>query len=186
MDIGGIPVYRNYPEGSSIEEANLTWEREWSSGFMSLGLFALHQIDNGLIRLNDVDREKDQSGGQRGLDVLFNQLLGKSFGLFAAYNYRDIKDDALPQADREDHLLLRVGQGRCRGENQPPRSGAARNSRGGSDRADRTPARGRLRRGARDDRTVTRPRRSVNAHPHRNLARLPAVFLRGNSAFTGG
>jgi tetratricopeptide (TPR) repeat protein len=105
MDIAGIPVFRNSLEGSAIEEATVALEREWSSGFTSLSLFTLDQIDDGLVRGSNGNTEKNQIGRQKGIDLSFNQLLRKNLGFSAAYNYRDIKDDALPQVDREDHIL---------------------------------------------------------------------------------
>lgn len=107
MDIGGIPVLRNNFQGSVIREGNLAWEREWRSGFLSLGGFYLekeyaHQVVNAAA----ATVEQWDRGRMKGAEIALNQLLRQGVGLAASYRYQDVQDDSLPETNREDHLVV--------------------------------------------------------------------------------
>jgi outer membrane receptor protein involved in Fe transport len=107
MDIGGIPVLRNNFQGSVIKEGNLTWEREWRSGFLSLGGFYLEkEYMHHLVNAAAETVEQRDRGRMRGVAVALNQLLWQGVGLAASYRYQDVQDDSLPEANREDHLVV--------------------------------------------------------------------------------
>ncbi|MFH1009300.1 MAG: tetratricopeptide repeat protein, partial [Candidatus Latescibacterota bacterium] len=107
MDIGGIPVLRNNFQGSVIREGNLTWEREWRSGFLSLGGFYLEKdYTHQLVNAAAATVEQRDRGRMRGVAVALNQLLWQGVGLAASYRYQDVQDESLPEADREDHLVV--------------------------------------------------------------------------------
>lgn len=106
MDIGGVPVLRNSFQGSAIREEDVVWEREWQSGFLSVGGFYLekeyeHQVVDAAAA---IVVEKDH-GRMKGGEVILNQLLWQGVGLAAGYRYQDVRDESMPAADREDHQV---------------------------------------------------------------------------------
>jgi tetratricopeptide (TPR) repeat protein len=107
MDIGGIPVLRNNFQGSVIREGNLTWEREWRSGFLSLGGFYLEkEYTHQLVDATAATVEQQDHGRMKGAAIALNQLLWQGVGLAASYRYQNVQDDSLPEANREDHLVV--------------------------------------------------------------------------------
>ena len=104
MDVAGVPVFRNFREGSRVDEVDMVWEREWARGYLAANLFYLEKkfehLDNQPFLEADYGRLK-------GLELALNQLIGSGFGLALKYRYQDVVDEAnLPnlRGDREDHL----------------------------------------------------------------------------------
>jgi len=107
MDIGGIPLLRNNFQGSVIREGNLAWEREWRSGFLSLGGFYLEKdYTHQLITAAAATVEQRDRGRMKGVAAALNQILWRGVGLAASYRYQDVQDDSLPEANREDHTFI--------------------------------------------------------------------------------
>ncbi|MCK9364543.1 MAG: tetratricopeptide repeat protein [Syntrophales bacterium] len=106
MDIGGITVLRNNFQGAAIREGDLTWEREWRSGFLSIGGFYLEkEYAHQLIDASTAIVEQRERGRMKGAEVVINQLLWHGVGLAASYRYQDLQDESLPEANREDHRV---------------------------------------------------------------------------------
>ncbi|MCX5835588.1 MAG: hypothetical protein NTX62_01175, partial [Deltaproteobacteria bacterium] len=107
MDIGGVPVLRNNSQGAVMQEYDLSWEREWKSGFLSFGGFYLEKVyTHKIIDAASVTVEQNDRGRMRGVELTLNQLLWRGMGLAASYRYQDVDDDNLPEANREDHLIV--------------------------------------------------------------------------------
>ncbi len=107
MDIGGIPVLRNNFQGSIIREGNLTWEKEWRSGFLSLGGFYLEkEYTHQLINAEAATVEQQDHGRMKGMEIVLNQLLWQGVGLAASYSYRNVQDDSFSEANREDNIFI--------------------------------------------------------------------------------
>lgn len=106
MDIGGIPVLRNNLQGSLIREGNFTWEREWRSGFLSIGGFYMEkEYTHQLINAANATVKQEDNGRMKGIEVILNQLLRQGIGLAAGYNYKKVQDESLPEADRADNIV---------------------------------------------------------------------------------
>ncbi len=106
MDIGGIPVMRNNFQGASIREGDIAWEREWRSGFLSVGGFYLEkEYTHQLIDAAAAVVEQRDSGRMQGAEVVLNQLLRQGLGLAASYRYQRLQDESLSEANREDHRV---------------------------------------------------------------------------------
>jgi len=104
MDVGGVSVYRNAFEGSLVDEADFVWERAWSGGYLSTGLFYLERQYHHAVVNGNVESMLTDTGRQKGFEVLLNQLIGHGFGLAARYRFQDVGEGSNPAYDREDHL----------------------------------------------------------------------------------
>ena len=107
-DIAGVPIYRNASWGSETKETDFVWEREWTTGFLSTNLFYLEKKYAYSLIQGPAESTVRQNGYMRGFETILNQLIWRGIGLNAGYRYRNVDDESLPQADREDHLF-RVG-----------------------------------------------------------------------------
>jgi len=103
-NIAGIPIYRNATPGSIIKETSLFWEHDWPTGILSTNLFYLekeyvysviHGINESVTRPH---------GYMRGFEANLNQLVWNGIGLNVGYRFRNIDEESLPQADREEHI----------------------------------------------------------------------------------
>ncbi len=105
-DVAGVPLYRSSDEGSVMEEIDLIWEREWSSGFVSANLFSMRKRAPERVPPADgSSRDIDYEGSLEGLQVEYNQLLGEQIGLAAVYRYLDAEDDLAPLNDRRENAV---------------------------------------------------------------------------------
>jgi hypothetical protein len=104
MDVAGVPVFRNAFEGSLVDEIDWAWEREWSSGYLSTGLFYLERRYEHNVMQDGTEAVQVDHSSQKGFEVLLNQLVGNGFGLAARYRYQDVSEGTDSTYDREDHL----------------------------------------------------------------------------------
>ena len=102
-NIAGIPVYRNGSWGALTDETDLVWEREWSTGFLSANVFYLEKQYNYLVTQGASESTIRQTGYMRGFEAALNQLISKGLGLNLGYRFRNVDDESLSQADREEH-----------------------------------------------------------------------------------
>jgi len=104
-DIAGIPIFRNTEEGAVNHEVDLVWEHEWSSGLITTNIFYLNKRarDNVISGTREVARIRD--GELRGIDIHYNQLIGKIFGLNLRYRWQKIKDDTPTVSERLEHEI---------------------------------------------------------------------------------
>ena len=99
-DIAGIPVHRNGSPGSITEEAQLVWEYESDTGFLSSSLFYLdreypeRQGDNSMI---------DWKSVVKGGEIVYNRLISEGVGLSSRYRYQDLRYQMDRPSDRSDH-----------------------------------------------------------------------------------
>jgi len=103
MDVAGVTIFFNYTEASLIQEADLVWEREWSSGFFAANPFYSEREYNYEVSGDAGGLRRTDRGRLHGLRLSLNQLLGHGLGLAAGYSYLDLEDEQLPEADRREH-----------------------------------------------------------------------------------
>lgn len=105
-DIAGISVLRNNEAGAVIAETDAVWEHEWSSGFVSAGLFYSEKTyDYRTIDAAGATVPQKANGRNKGGEAKLNQLIGQGVGLNASYLYQDVMDERLFSADRQDQLV---------------------------------------------------------------------------------
>ena len=105
MDVAGVTIFRNHQEGSVAQEADLVWEHEWSSGYLTTNLFHVErEYTYKAETVTGSQPEITEDGRMSGAEVGFNQLLWSGAGLAAKYRFLDVTDDGLPSADRQEHL----------------------------------------------------------------------------------
>jgi hypothetical protein len=103
-NIAGIPIYRNATPGSIIKETGLVWEHEWPTGLLSTNLFYLEKEYVYSVIQGINESAVRPHGYMRGFEANLNQLVWKGIGLNAGYRFRNIDEESLPQADREEHI----------------------------------------------------------------------------------
>ncbi len=104
-DVAGIQVMRNNQPGAVMSEGHAVWEREWSSGFFSAGLFYTEKTyDYGNTDASGATIIQTARGRLKGGEVKINQILWEGLGLNLAYSFQCVRDEGLAYADREDQL----------------------------------------------------------------------------------
>ncbi|MBN2126055.1 MAG: tetratricopeptide repeat protein [Deltaproteobacteria bacterium] len=105
LEVAGIPIFRNAQEGAIAREADLTWEYEWSSGYLSTNLFYL---DRRFPYENTSDLGEYMvtlHGHAKGFKGVVNQMLFKGLGFTGAFWYSKLDDENTPDLKRQDYRL---------------------------------------------------------------------------------
>lgn len=105
-DIAGVTIHRNQMEGSISTEADLVYEREWSSGFWSANLFYVErELPFKYITDEGSDWEKER-GRTYGGETVLNQILGPGLGLSLGYRFMNVTEETDPRVDRAEHQAV--------------------------------------------------------------------------------
>jgi tetratricopeptide (TPR) repeat protein len=104
-DVAGVTIFRNALEGSVGEEADLTWEHQWSSGFFSANLFYLERKVDERVAADAGTVIETTRGRVRGFEATLNQILWKGLGLNATYRFMDVDDENALFNNRKDHQV---------------------------------------------------------------------------------
>ncbi len=101
VEVAGVPIFRNDAEGSVADEYDLTWEREWRTGFLSANLFYMERD----YRYKSVGVMVREGGRSRGAELTLNQLLWSGLGLVGGWRFADVRDARFPLSDRHEHTV---------------------------------------------------------------------------------
>jgi hypothetical protein len=104
-DVAGVTIFRNALEGSVGEEADLTWEHQWSSGLLSANVFYLERKVDEKVTAGTGTTIETTRGRVKGFETTLNQILWKGLGLNATYRFLDIDDENTILNNRKDHQV---------------------------------------------------------------------------------
>jgi hypothetical protein len=98
VEVAGQPLASFY-EGAVFEETAIGWTWEWTDGCLVTRVFDIamtvpvQEYPSGLSSLTEYGFD------YQGIEVSYNQMLGKRFGLNLGYVYLDVETDAISAAN---------------------------------------------------------------------------------------
>jgi outer membrane receptor protein involved in Fe transport len=101
-DIGGIPVCRNYFNGTLSSEVDLVWEHEWEKAWAMTNLYFMKTEITWAVNDTETTREEAHI---RGFEEIVNLLVTDRAGVSAGYRFMDIGNAYDPERNRKDHRL---------------------------------------------------------------------------------
>lgn len=105
LDIAGHTMPSFY-EGSVIDEASVSWEHEWQSGYLLTRWFYTEPEFDYTVTDAGMETVQNICNTYRGAEIGFNQIVAPGIGFAAGYTFFDIvKDQYTPEMEGKNHWL---------------------------------------------------------------------------------